>query len=88
MTGAGLVGRRQARLILIAAVGLDALIALLFLAAPNTIGPLGAPSPLVSTVSAFGIALNVAGLVWMVRIYRTNPEGDRSPWRSSRGPDR
>jgi hypothetical protein len=86
VTGRGLRGRRTARLLLFAAVAIDALVVLLFLAAPNTIGPLqsGPPSPLLWLVPAIGIALNVVGLGLMIRIYRADPEAHRSWLRSNR----
>ena len=85
MTGRGLRGRRAARLMLIAVVALDAVLALLVATAPNTIGPmLEQSSPLEWFVPALGIALNVGGLVWMVWIVRADPEASPSAWRSTR----
>lgn len=85
MTGRGLRGRRLARLMLFAAVALDVLLVLLVLSAPNTIGPMSDEPPRrVWLIAAFGIALNLAGLVWMIRIVRADPESHPSWWRSNR----
>ena len=85
MTGRGLRGRRAARVMLSAAVAIDACVALLFVAPPNDIGPmLSEPAwPLGWLIPAIGIALNLVGLALMIRIYRADPEGHRSWWRSS-----
>ena len=92
MTGRGLAGRRQARLMLFAAIALDAFVVFLFVAQPATMGgpntsgpmfiPVEPPSRLVWLVPAFGILLNVVGLAWMVRILRADPEGGPSAWRA------
>ena len=88
MTGRGLHGRHLARLILIAAIALDVLLALLlYVWAPGTMSPMWSepPSRLVSFIpTAFGIALNLAGLAWMVRIVRADPEAGSSSWRAFR----
>jgi len=86
MTGRGLRGRRLARLILLIAFALDAFVALLFIAAPNDIGPMFStpPSPIVNLIPAIGVAWNLAGLGVMIRIYRAGPEDHRSWWRSKR----
>jgi hypothetical protein len=88
MDGRGLVGRRRAQLIFALAVGLDALAAFLFLAAPSGTGPMfDAPPafPVRPILAAAGVALNVLGLVWMARIVRADPEAHRSWWRAARG---
>lgn len=86
MTGRGIAGRRRARLVLIAALALDALVAFLFVSAPGTMGPLRVepPSPLEWVLLPFGVLLNIAGLAWMVWILRADPEGGPSAWRAIR----
>ena len=90
MTGRGLRGRQQARLLLGAILALDAVLAFLFVAPPNTIGPMfeAPPSPLGlplgSVIVAMGLALHLGGLAWMVRILRADPERHRSWWRFDR----
>lgn len=86
MTGRGLRGRRAARLILFAALAMDAFVVLLFAAAPNDVGPMrvGPESPLVLLIPAIGIAWNLGGLGLMIRIYRADPEVHRSWWRFHR----
>jgi hypothetical protein len=81
--GRGLRGRRTARFILFAVLGLDVGVALLLLAPANTIGPMfdSTPSLLFWLVPAIGIAINAAGLIWMIRIVRADPEGGRTSWR-------
>jgi hypothetical protein len=87
MTGRGLEGRRQARIILFAAFLLVGVEVLLFVAQPNTMG--GAPPGrwglgIGSLVLLAGGALQLVGLIWMIRIYRADPEGRRSWWRFNR----
>ena len=86
MTGRGLRGRRAARRILVAAMMIDVVLALLVVAAPNNMrGPLrSVPSSPLWLIPAVGVALNLAGLVWMIRIVRADPEAHRSWWRSNR----
>ena len=87
VTGRGLRGRRMAWLILAAALVLDALVVLLFASAPSTMGGGGwfrEPPRFVWLIPAFGIALNLAGLAWMIRIVRADPERHASFWRSKR----
>jgi hypothetical protein len=87
MTGRGLVGRRTARFILLATIAMDAPLALLLLAPPNMMGgPMRIPTgiPLGTITLALGSVLNLVGLAWMIRIYRTNPEASRSSWRAFR----
>jgi hypothetical protein len=74
-----------ARLILAIAIGLDGFAALLLLNAPHTMG--GDPSPpsgLGLLILLAGLAANVIGLAWMMRIYRSDPEAHPSFWRSNR----
>jgi membrane protein YdbS with pleckstrin-like domain len=82
MTRRGLRGRRLARLMFVSAIAPVALLALLFLAAPQTMGP--DPGPSVQWFAAAGVALYVLGVVWMIRIYRLDPEAHQSFWRSNR----
>ena len=86
MTGRGLHGRHLARLILYVAIALDVLLALLvYVWAPNTMGPMfSAPPRHMWLIPAFGIALNLAGLAWMIRIVRADPEAGSSSWRAFR----
>ena len=90
MTGRGLRGRQLAQLLLVAVVALDAVLAILFVTAPNFVGPMfeAPPSllglPLGSPIVAIGIALHLGGLAWMVRILRADPEDHRSWWRFDR----
>jgi hypothetical protein len=57
--------------------------AFLFIAQPNYIGPMMAEPPPIWTwlLPVFGVAAQAIGLAWMIRIYRTDPEGHRSWWR-------
>ena len=91
MTGRGLRGRQQARLLLCAILALDAfLVAVLFVAAPNEMRPMfdSPPSlvglPLGSLIGAIGIAIHLAGIAWMVRILRADPEAHPSWFRATR----
>ena len=86
MTGRGLRGRRTARRLLGIAIGLDALVVLLFLTAPHYSRPMmaEAPSVLLGLIPAVGVAANVVGLLWMIRIYRADPEAHPSAWRFRR----
>jgi hypothetical protein len=80
-----------ARAMLVAVVGIDALVALLFSAAPNCMCPMfdAPPSliglPLGSVIAAVGIALHLGGLAWMIRIYRADPERHDAWWRFLHG---
>lgn len=84
MTGLGLRGRRLARLALFAAFGLVALEAAFFIAQPDNIGPMVAEgtTAAIGWVLVFGAAGQAIGLGWMIRIYRADPEGRRSWFRS------
>jgi hypothetical protein len=87
MTGRGLRGRRQARAILFIAFGLDLILVFVFVSAPDFMGPMFASPPRFAwLIPAVGIALNLAELGWMIRIYRTtvDPESHPSNWRSLR----
>jgi hypothetical protein len=85
MTGRGLRGRRAAGRILAIVVGLDAVVAFLFITAPPS-GPLyeAPPSVVGWLVPAVGVAVHVIGLAWMIRIYRSDPEAHPSFWRFRR----
>jgi hypothetical protein len=86
VTGRGLRGRRTAQVMLQVAIVIDALVAFLFIAGPQSIGAIqfGPPSILEWLVPVVGVALNLIGLVWMVRIYRADPEAHPSFWRFHR----
>ena len=85
MTGRGLRGRRLARLMLLVAIALDVLLVLLLMSAPNTMGPMfDHPPRHVWLIPAFGVALNLAGLAWMIRFIRADPEAHPADWRSGR----
>jgi hypothetical protein len=86
VTGRGLRGRRLARLMLVAVLATDALVALLFIATPNCMCPMYIEPPPVSQllVPAVGVGAQAIGLAWMIRIYRADPEGHRSWWRFHR----
>jgi Flp pilus assembly protein TadB len=86
MTGRGLRGRQQARLMLIAAVLPNVLVAFLYIARPNYMRPMfdGPLAIWTWLVPAIGIVIDVVGLGWMIRIYRTDPEAGRSAWRALR----
>jgi hypothetical protein len=62
------------------------IIAIVLLAAPHSIGPMttGQPSFLASNLPAIGVVGFVLGLVWMVRIYRADPEGHPGSFRATR----
>jgi hypothetical protein len=62
------------------------MLALLFVAAPYSTGPMG-PEPQgfpARIIPAIGVVGIVLGLFWMVRIYRADPEAHASPFRSRR----
>jgi hypothetical protein len=90
MTGSGLAGRRRARLLLGLILLLDVVLASLFAAQPDTIGPLfdAPPSllglPLGTLIVTIGIGLHLAGLAWMIRIIRADPEAQPNRWRGLR----
>jgi hypothetical protein len=88
MTGRGIVGRRLARLILVATLAVDALVGAFLLNPPSDIGPMVAEphSALVAwLVLALGVTLNVVGIVWMSRILSADPEARASSSRAVRG---
>jgi hypothetical protein len=68
---------------------IDVLVVLLFAAAPHGMGPMFEAPPLAlglplgSLIVAIGIALHLGGLVWMVRIYRADPERHVSSFRAT-----
>ena len=86
MTGRGVHGRRVGRLLLLAVIALDAILALLLLDASNGILPMySVPSPILGwLIIATGVALNVVGLAWMIRLYPRDPEAHASHWRFDR----
>lgn len=82
LTGLGLRGRRMARAMLVLAVVPFVVVAFLVFAAPATMGP--QPSLFDFWPAWLGIVIAVVGLVWMIRIYRADPEAHPSFWRSRR----
>lgn len=84
MTGRGLRGRRYAQLMLFATIAADVFLVLLRVPGPSFIGPMTAepPSPLIWSLPAVGILIHVAGLAWMVRIVRADPERGLTSWRA------
>ena len=90
MTGRGLRGRQLARLLLGAILACDAVLAVLYVSAPDMMRPMFEAPPLLlglplgSLIVAIGIALHLGGLAWMVGILRVDPEGHASWWRSVR----
>ncbi len=83
-TGRGIRGRQMARWMFVVAIVPFVLVGLLFATAPNMIGPMitEPPSSWVSiALVGIGIAMAIIGFVWMVRIYRANPEAHPSSWR-------
>jgi hypothetical protein len=91
VTGKGLRCRRAARSLLLAAIAIDAFMVLLFIAVPHPSGPFTEPPPLLGAivpiwiiVPAIGIAANILGLAWMVRIYRADPESHPPSFRATR----
>ena len=71
-------GRRFARLILAEAISFIAIIAIavLLVAGTSTVG-----RGLDPLTMAPGVVVAAVGLVWMIRIFRANPEPDTSAWR-------
>jgi len=86
VTGHGLNGRRVARRMIAIAIALDAVVAWLLLQAPRGTGGgwSAPPSVVLWLVPLIGVVTNVIGLVWMIRIYRADPEARPSSWRSQR----
>jgi len=87
MTGRGLRGRRIARLTMATAVVVDAVAVWLVLAAPHPVGPptaAAAPRADWSWLWAGAVVAHVLGYLWMIRIYRADPEARPSAWRSHR----
>lgn len=72
------IGRAMMTFAVVVGIGIPVF---LFLATPS-FGPMMGPRPLLSdalpVLAAVGI---VVGLVWMVRIYRADPEPDQHAWR-------
>ena len=81
MTGRGLRRRRMAQAMLALAFVPAPMFALLLLAAPHFMEQ---QSFLVSNIPAIGVVAYVLGLLWMVRIYRADPEARPSPFRFRR----
>lgn len=77
----GLRGRSLARVELaVAAFSGFILAPFLFLAKPGFMGPPEPDLPIVG-VAGVGFAGILIGFLWMVRIYRTDPEPDQRAWR-------
>jgi hypothetical protein len=75
-------GRRLARIMFAGALMSLGIPAFLFVAAPNSMGQTGNdPGPIGLTVPAIAIVGLVVGFVWMVRIFRADPEPDAKSWR-------
>jgi hypothetical protein len=56
--------------------------AFLYVSAPGFIGPMLPEPPVWSyAFAAIGVLGLIVGLVWMVRIYRGDPEPDQHAWR-------
>ena len=82
-------GRAWARAMFAGAITLVVLLAILVIAAPNSIGgPMMRPSWFVAAVAmivpAAGVLGPVIGLAWMWRILRADPEPDSRSWRYRR----
>jgi hypothetical protein len=70
-------GRRAARNMILSVVMVVGFAGFLWIAAPNPIGGFGVrPTPWSLILPAAGLLGIVIGLVWMIRIYRANPEPD------------
>ncbi len=83
-------GRWIGRLLLAGAVGVVAVDAFLYVAAPKFMGgepmfinPGGSGDGVPSGVILLGVVvvMIVVGLVWMIRIHRADPEPDQHAWR-------
>jgi cytochrome bd-type quinol oxidase subunit 2 len=78
-------GRRAARNMILSAVIVVGFGGFLWIAAPNSIGGSWVrPMPWSLILPAAGLLGIVIGLVWMIRIYRANPEPDPKAWRYRR----
>ncbi len=75
--------RRLIRLELAIAFAAPIVLGFLFVAAPPHSHPMFEREPLLiqSLVVWAGVAMFIVGLVWMIRIYRADPEAGESAWR-------
>ena len=75
-------GRQNARAMMAIAVLTIALTAYLLVAAPQGMGggPIDTPIWSYAYLVFAGVGI-VTGLVWMIRIYRADPEPDQHAWR-------
>ena len=59
-----------------------AITAFLFISTPTFIGPMFLDHPIWwDVLPALAVVGVIVGLVWMVRIYRADPEPDQKAWR-------
>jgi len=65
------------------AIGIPLVAGFLFITAPASFGPMSEREPTLfeSILPWAGICLYVVGLVWMIRLSRTNPEDGENAWR-------
>jgi Flp pilus assembly protein TadB len=86
MTGRGLQGRQQAQALLFIGFAVVVLEVVFFVSQPNFMRPMfNEPPPIVGwLIPVAGVAVQVLGLAWMIRIYRADPEGHASSFRFSR----
>jgi cytochrome bd-type quinol oxidase subunit 2 len=75
-------GRALGRMMIFVVFVVVAFMALVWIASPNFIGGVYDPGPLWFIVPAIGIVGLVGGLIWMVRIFRADPEPEGAKgWR-------
>ena len=75
-------GRALGRMMILGALVVLAIPAFFFIAAPNfTAMSLHEPGALQVALPVVGVAGLVIGFVWMVRIFRADPEPDAKSWR-------
>jgi hypothetical protein len=70
-----------------AAIGFGAVAGAVELLQPTYIGPMFETPPSdawLTSLPVFGVLAYLLGLAWMIRIYRADPEGHASWWRSVR----
>ena len=73
-------GRALGRLMILGVLVVLSFPAFLFIAAPNFTGGYD-PRPIGLIVPAIGVVGLVVGLIWMVRIFRADPEPKTKGWR-------
>jgi len=74
-------GRRLAREMILGALVVLAIPAFLLIAQPNFTNSGYDPRPLGLIIPAIGVVGLVGGLIWMVRIFRADPEPRTKGWR-------